>query len=70
MNNMQKNIVVGVMFAISIASIFLVESNIIQAVLIAITLVVVLALYNQASSIGSSSYMDKKRAELIEMMEF
>ena len=69
MNNIQKNIIVAVLFAISIASLFLTDSNVIQAILLVISFVTVIAIYGQGSS-GSSNILDKKRLDLIEMMEF
>jgi len=70
MNNMQKNIIIAIMFAISLASLFLIESNIIVAVLLVITFISVIALFGMGNSAGSSSSIDKKRLELIELMEF
>ncbi len=69
MDNMQKNIIVGVMFGISLISMLIMESNIVSAILLVITFVLVIALFNQTSS-GSSSSIDQKRLELIELMEF
>ena len=69
MNNMQKNIIVAVLFAISIVSLFLVDSSIIQAVLLGVTFVTVLAL-NSQSGASPSGLLDTKRIELVELMEF
>jgi methyl-accepting chemotaxis protein len=69
MDNMQKNIITGVMFAISLASMFLMESNVVAAILLVLTFVAVLVLFNQAGS-SSSGPLDKKRLELIELMKF
>ena len=69
MNNMQKNTIIVIMFAISLTSLFLIDSNIIQAVLLLITLVTVIVLYGQVNA-KSSSTLDKKRLDLIDMMEF
>ncbi len=72
MDNMQKNIIIVVIFAISIASLFLTSSSIVPAALMVVALVVVLALYGQGggTSGGSSSSLDQKRTQLIELMEF
>jgi len=69
MNNLQKNITVVVMFAISIISIFVFDSSIVHVLLILVTFGTVMALYGQGGSQSASS-IDKKRQELIEMMEF
>jgi methyl-accepting chemotaxis protein len=69
MNNLQKNIIVAVVFAILIASLFLTGSNIIQAILAVVTFVVVIAIYTQTGS-GDSNGINKKRLDLIDMIEF
>jgi len=69
MNNLQKNIITGVLFGITLGSIFLMESNVISAGLLVITFISVLAIFNQAGA-KTSSYIDEKRLELIELMEF
>lgn len=69
MNNMQKNIIITVMFLLTLGSLFTVESNIIQAALTLATFVLVLILYGAQTS-KSNSALDKKRLDLIEMMEF
>jgi methyl-accepting chemotaxis protein len=69
MDNIQKNIIIGVMFAVSIATMFLMESNVVAAILLIVTFIIVLVLFSQGGS-GASSNLDKKRLELIELMEF
>ena len=69
MNNMQKNIIVVVLFIISIGSLFLIDSNIVHAILLVVTLATVMALYGQTGATSSPS-LNKKRLDLIEMMEF
>jgi methyl-accepting chemotaxis protein len=69
MNNIQKNIIISIAFVITLGSLFLIDSNVIQAVLLVVTFVAVLAIYGQTNS-GSSVNLDKKRLELIELMEF
>ncbi|MFT7860902.1 MAG: methyl-accepting chemotaxis protein [Sulfurimonas sp.] len=69
MNSMQKNIAVTVMFMFTLASLFLVESSMVQAVFIVVTFIVVLALYGLNNG-GVSETLGKKRQELIELMEF
>ena len=69
MNNMQKNIIIAVMFAITLISLFLVEMVAVHASLLVVTLVTVFALYGQASS-GSGNGLNEKRLQLIELMEF
>ncbi|SMP87639.1 methyl-accepting chemotaxis protein [Epsilonproteobacteria bacterium SCGC AD-311-C15] len=69
MNNLQKNIVVAIVFLILMASLFLTSSAVIQAILTVITFVVVIVLNMQNSS-GASGVLNDKRLQLIEMMEF
>ena len=69
MNNLQKTIVVSIAFVILIASLFLTDSNIIQTILAVVVFAVVVGL-NSMNSAGSGSNLNKKRIELIEMMEF
>jgi methyl-accepting chemotaxis protein len=69
MNNLQKTIVVSISFIILIASLFLTSSSIIQALVAVIVFAVVIGV-NSLNSSGSSSELNKKRLDLIEMMEF
>ncbi|WP_373036119.1 methyl-accepting chemotaxis protein [Sulfurimonas sp.] len=69
MNNLQKTIIVSIAFAILAASLFLTESNVIQAVLTVVVFVVVIAVNAQKTSASTDS-LNKKRLDLIEMMEF
>lgn len=69
MNTTNKNIVISLAFVLLIASLFLVESNIIHAVVAVVVLGLTLALNLQKSGSGSN-YINTKRAELIDMMEF
>lgn len=66
---MQKNIIITVMFALTLGSLFVVESNIAQAVFVAVTFVLVLILYGVQSTKADSA-LNQKRLELIELMEF
>ena len=69
MNNMQKNIIVGILFLVSLISMFLMDSNIVSAIMLLVTFVAVLVLYKQSNS-SSYVYIDKKSSELLELMEF
>lgn len=68
MNTIQKNIIIALAFLVLIVSLFLTESAVIHAVLAVITFVITIMLTMQKSS--NNEYLVKKRAELIEMMEF
>ncbi|MCW9025970.1 MAG: methyl-accepting chemotaxis protein [Thiovulaceae bacterium] len=69
MNNIQKNIIISALFFVSIISLFIMDSSIVHAILILVTFAVVMILNTQSGS-KSSSGLDKKRLELIELMEF
>ncbi|MDA3909357.1 MAG: methyl-accepting chemotaxis protein [Sulfurimonas sp.] len=69
MNNLQTPIVVSIAFVILIASLFLTSSNIIQAVLAVVVFAVVIGV-NLIKDSGGASSLNKKRLDLIEMMEF
>ncbi|QOP42085.1 methyl-accepting chemotaxis protein [Sulfurimonas marina] len=69
MNNMQKNIAITVMFVLTLTSLFLVESNIIQALLTVVTFLVVVVLYWRRGN-ASKDLLESKRLELLELMEF
>lgn len=69
MNNLQKNIITAVVFAIVIASLYVTSSTLIQAVVTVIGFLVVMISNMQKGSNGSS-VLNKKRLDLIEMMEF
>jgi methyl-accepting chemotaxis protein len=68
MNNLQKTIVISIAFLILIASFFLTNSNIIQAVLALVVFAVVIGVNSLKDSV--SNVLNEKRLELIEMMEF
>jgi len=68
MNNLQKTIIVSIAFVILIASLFLTTSNIIQAVVAVVVFGVVIGV-NSMKTLGSSD-LNKKRLDLIELMEF
>ena len=68
MNTLLKNIIITIMFTLSLVSLFLTESSIIQAVLIFVTFITVFILFGQGPS--SNSDLNKKRLELIEVMDF
>ncbi|PNV84346.1 MAG: chemotaxis protein [Sulfurimonas sp.] len=69
MNNTQKNTIISMAFLLLIASLFLVESNLIHAVVAAVVFGITIAINLQKSSSGSN-YISTKRNELIDMMEF
>ncbi|MBU0720689.1 chemotaxis protein [bacterium] len=69
MNTMQKNITLGIAFAILIASLFLAESVLVHAILALVAFIVAIAV-NMNASPKNSSNLSKKRLELIEMMQF
>lgn len=69
MDNTQKNIAIVIVFILSISSLFWSDSQILQAVLGVVALGVVIAVTNMSASSGSSG-VDKKRLELIELMQF
>jgi len=60
MNNLQKNIIIAVLFAVLIASLFLSESSIIHAVIALIVFAVTIVLNTQKSSAGSSNINQKR----------
>ena len=68
MNTTQKNIIISIAFLILLASLFLVESTIIHAVLGVVTFMITIALGLLKSP--SNDYINSKRVELIDMMEF
>jgi len=68
-NTLQKNTILAVLLAILLASFFLSDSAIIHSILAVIAFVVAVILNAQVGS-TSSSDLDKKRIELIELMEF
>ncbi|MDD5373409.1 MAG: methyl-accepting chemotaxis protein [Sulfurimonas sp.] len=68
MNATQKNIIISIAFAILLASLFLVESAIVHAALGVVTFAITIAL--GLLKAPSNSYINSKRAELIDMMEF
>lgn len=70
MNNIQKNIIVVVLFAITIISIFVFDSSIVQAILVLVTFIAVMVLYGQGGTSSGSSYLKEKRSELLEMIDF
>ena len=69
MNTTQKNMIIALAFLVLIASLFLVDSNIVHALLAVVTFAVTMALTMQKGS-SSNDYLTSKRAELVEMMEF
>ncbi len=69
MSNMQKNIIVVLTFLVLIATLLLIESTIIQIVLNVIGVGVIVFAINYSAG-SSNSYLNEKRLELIEMMEF
>lgn len=69
MNNLQKNLIVFILFAVLIASLYMSSSQIIQTGLALIVFVAVVVIYTQISS-KKADGLDEKRQGLIEMMEF
>ncbi|EDZ62796.1 methyl-accepting chemotaxis protein (tlpA) [Sulfurimonas gotlandica GD1] len=69
MNNLQKTIVVSTAFVILIASLFLTSSSVIQSVLAVVVFAIVVGV-NSINSSGNTGDLNKKRLDLIEMMEF
>ncbi len=69
MNNLQKNILITVLFALLIASLFLSDSSLIHAAITFIIFAVIIVLNTLKGSTASSN-IDKKRIDLIELMEF
>lgn len=70
MNNITKNSIIAVAFIALIASLFLTDSAVIQAVVAVVTFGLVFALNTFVGAQGASSALNQKRLELIEMMEF
>jgi len=70
MNTLQKNIILVVLFAILIASLIFTDSIMIHIIVAVLVTVVTLVLQNVSIGANGSSVMDKKRLELIELMEF
>ena len=68
-NTIQKNIILAVLLAILMASIFLSDSSIMQATIAVVTYIVAVILNAQVSS-KSSNEINKKRLELIQVMKF
>lgn len=69
MNTTLRNTIISVAFLLLIGSLFLTDSNVIQASLAVIVFGIVIGLNLQKAS-GSTSSINQKRSELIEMMEF
>uniref|UniRef100_UPI003F63F0CF methyl-accepting chemotaxis protein n=1 Tax=Hydrocurvibacter mobilis TaxID=3131936 RepID=UPI003F63F0CF len=69
MNNLQKNIITTIAFAVLIASLFLTTSTLIQAILAIAALIVVITVYTRTGS-NSSKTLNQKSLELVEMIEF
>lgn len=66
---MLKNIIISTMFLVVIISIFILESSLIQAILTFITFVSVLLL-NKNNFTSSNTEVNKKRLELVDMIQF
>ncbi|QOP40365.1 chemotaxis protein [Sulfurimonas marina] len=69
MNNLQKNLIVTIIFAFFIASLYITSSALIQTVLALIVLAITIAVYTLFNG-KNSHVLDEKRLALIEMMEF
>lgn len=70
MNNITKNSIIALSFAVLIASLFLTDSAVIQAVVAVLTFGIVFSLNTFVTSHGNSNVLNQKRLEFIEMMEF
>jgi methyl-accepting chemotaxis protein len=70
MNNIQKNISIVVVFLIAVSSFFWSENQNIHIALNIVALLVVLAVTNISASSGSSSSIDEKRKQLVEIIKF
>ena len=70
MNNLQKNIILSVIFTALISSLFLVDSNIVHATLALLLFGTALWLNTLKTTSFNSSSLAQKRLELIEVMEF
>jgi methyl-accepting chemotaxis protein len=70
MNNITKNSIIAVAFIALIASLFLTDSAVIQAVVAVVVFGVVFALNTFVGAQGTTNVLNQKRLELIEMMEF
>lgn len=69
MNNITKNSIITSLFALLIGSLFLTDATLVHAILAFITLAVTLGLNLQESN-SNQTYLQKKRLELVEMMQF
>ncbi|MDT8338928.1 MAG: chemotaxis protein, partial [Sulfurimonas sp.] len=69
MNNILKNTIISIAFLLLIGSLFLTDSNIMQASLAVVAFVVVILLNLQKNGTETKA-LNQKRLELIEMMEF
>jgi len=69
MNTTQKNIIIASAFLILILSLFLIESNIAHAVIAVVTFIITMILTMQKGT-SKNAYIETKRAEFIDMMEF
>lgn len=69
MNNKLKNTIISIAFLLIIGSLFLTESNIIQASVAVVAFLAVIFVNMQKSG-GETRSLNQKRLELIEMMEF
>ena len=69
MSTIQKNIIISISFVMLIASLLLSDSSLVHVGLSVILLIITVALNMQKSG-SANSYINEKRAELIEMMEF
>ena len=58
---MQKNILITVMFMLTLASLFVLESNIVQAVLTVVTFILVIVLYGKGNSVSKLILMKLQR---------
>ena len=69
MNKLQKNIILVIASIILVASLFITDSTIIQAILAVVTIGIAMVFQN-ISSIGTSNSLDEKKVQLLEMMNF
>jgi len=69
MNTMQKNIIIAVLFLLTLSSLFVTELQIVHVAMVVVTFIVVLILSGVNNS-TSSANLDQKRLELVDMMRF
>lgn len=69
MNTMQKNIIIAVLFLLTLASLFVTELQIVHVAMVVVSFITVLIL-SGVNSTASTTKLDQKRLELVDMMRF